>query len=183
MDLRKIQALPGALRRALDVKFVASIHLPRGPAREAWDVSFDGWLGIGSFSGRTWDVFRRIRRQLQRRRWQRKVPGRTGWYVQHCHTEHSEKGELVREKYLKGTILPFKPLVPMPVWADKSTAIVGLPGWTEAAAIRFLMTGIAYNNLPARPPMPQYRFNKRDATAIVAYLKSLPSSGSSAGSK
>ena len=100
-----------------------------------------------------------------------------------CHTEHSEKGELVREKYLKGTILPFKPLAPMPVWADKSTAIAGLPGWTEAAAIRLLMTGIAYNNLPARPPMPQYRFNKRDATAIVAYLKSLPSSGSSAGSK
>jgi len=35
------------------------------------------------------------------------------------------------------------------------------------------MTGIAYNGLPGKPPMPQYRFNREDATAIVAYLKSL----------
>jgi len=92
-----------------------------------------------------------------------------------CHSEHNEKGELITEKYLKGTTLFFKPLVPMPVWADKSPAIAGLPGWTDDGATKFLMTGIAYNNLPARPPMPQYRFNKRDASAIVAYLKSLPS--------
>jgi hypothetical protein len=36
-----------------------------------------------------------------------------------------------------------------------------------------MMTGIAFNGLPARPPMPQYRFNQQDAEAIVAYLKSL----------
>jgi hypothetical protein len=35
------------------------------------------------------------------------------------------------------------------------------------------MTGIAYNGLPARPPMPQYRYSRQDAEAIVAYLKSL----------
>ena len=61
----------------------------------------------------------------------------------------------------------------MPVWADKSPNIAGLPGWEDAAAVKFLMTGIAYNDLPGRPPMPQYRFNKEDATAIVAYLRSL----------
>jgi len=90
-----------------------------------------------------------------------------------CHTEHNDKGELVKEKYLMGSVLPFKPLVPMPVWADKSVSIAGLPGWTDAAATKFLMTGIAFNDLPARPPMPQYRFNRRDAAAVVAYLKSL----------
>jgi hypothetical protein len=37
------------------------------------------------------------------------------------------------------------------------------------------MTGIAYNDLPARPPMPQYRFNQEDAAAIMAYLRSLGS--------
>jgi len=80
---------------------------------------------------------------------------------------------MIKQKYLQGTTLPFKPTVTMPVWADKSPAIAGLPGWTDDAAIKFLMTGIAYNNLPGCPPMPQYRFNKPDAAAIVAYLRSL----------
>jgi Cytochrome c len=93
-----------------------------------------------------------------------------------CHSPRDEKGEFIKEKYLKGAVLIFKPIVPMPVWADKSPNIVGLPGWEDAAAVKFLMTGIAYNDLPGRPPMPQYRFNKQDATAIVAYLRSLDKS-------
>ncbi len=90
-----------------------------------------------------------------------------------CHSPHNEKGEAINEQKLQGTTLPFKPSVPMPVWADKTPAIAGLPGWEKDAAIKFLMTGIAYNGLPGRPPMPQYRFNQPDAEAIVAYLKSL----------
>ncbi|HST10410.1 MAG TPA: c-type cytochrome [Terriglobales bacterium] len=90
-----------------------------------------------------------------------------------CHTPHNEKGEPVLEKNLQGAILPFKPVVPIPVWADKSPNIAGLPGWEDKDAIKFMMTGIAYNDLPARPPMPQYRFNQEDATAILAYLRSL----------
>ena len=90
-----------------------------------------------------------------------------------CHTPHNEKGEPVAGQLFKGATLPFKPIVPMPVWADKASNIAGLPGWEKDAAIKFLMTGIAYNGLPGRPPMPQYRFNQQDATAIVAYLKSL----------
>ena len=90
-----------------------------------------------------------------------------------CHTPFSEKGEPIKEQWLQGATLGFKPTVPMPVWADKSSAIAGLPGWEKDAAIKFMMTGIAFNGLPARSPMPQYRFNQQDAEAIVAYLKSL----------
>lgn len=90
-----------------------------------------------------------------------------------CHTPHDEKGEPIKEKYLQGAPLDFKPTVPMPVWADPSSNIAGLPGWDRDAAIKFMMTGIAYNGLPARPPMPQFRFNLQDAQAIVAYLQSL----------
>jgi len=90
-----------------------------------------------------------------------------------CHSPHDEKGEVIEQQRLKGTLLPFKPTVPMPVWADNAVNIAGLPGWEKDAAIKFLMTGVAYNNLPARPPMPQYRFNQSDAEAIVAYLQSL----------
>jgi mono/diheme cytochrome c family protein len=90
-----------------------------------------------------------------------------------CHTPMNERGEPLKEQWLKGTTLIFKPTVPVPNWADKSVNIAGLPGWTDEAAIKFFMTGIAYNGLPGRPPMPQYRYNRQDAAAIVAYLKSL----------
>jgi cytochrome c553 len=92
-----------------------------------------------------------------------------------CHTPHNEKGEPIKEQWLKGTPLPFKPAVPIPAWADTSVNIAGLPGWEKDAAIKFFTTGIAYNDLPARPPMPQYRFNQRDAEALVLYLQSLGS--------
>jgi mono/diheme cytochrome c family protein len=90
-----------------------------------------------------------------------------------CHTPHNEKGEPIKEKYLQGAPLDFKPTVPMPVWADHASNIASLPGWDRDAAIRFMMTGLAQNGLPLRPPMPQYRFSVQDAQAIVAYLKSL----------
>jgi mono/diheme cytochrome c family protein len=90
-----------------------------------------------------------------------------------CHTPRNEKGEPMKEQWLKGAALDFKPAVPIPVWADKSVDIAGLRGWDRDAAIKFMMTGTVPNSIPARPPMPQYRFNLQDATAIVAYLKSL----------
>lgn len=92
---------------------------------------------------------------------------------QDCHTQRNQQGEYVREKWLQGSPLFFKPTVPIPGWAEKSPNIAGLPGWTDEQAIKFFMTGLAYNGLPAGPPMPQYRFNRADATAIVAYLRSL----------
>jgi hypothetical protein len=49
--------------------------------------------------------------------------------------------------------------------------------------VKFLMTGMAYNNLPGRLPMPQYRFNQEDASAIVAYLRSLAPGATSASQK
>ena len=90
-----------------------------------------------------------------------------------CHTEHDEKGQPIPSKKLRGAILPFKMFSQPPVWADQSANIAGLPGWKREDAVRFLMTGLAYNNLPARPPMPLYKLNREDAEAIVAYLKSL----------
>ena len=90
-----------------------------------------------------------------------------------CHTPMNEKGEPVKEQWLKGATLMFKPTVPVPGWADKSADIAGLPGWSKEAAIKFFMTGLGPSGAPARPPMPQYHYNQQDAAAIVAYLKSL----------
>jgi hypothetical protein len=90
-----------------------------------------------------------------------------------CHTPRNEKGEPIPGKMLKGATLTFKPAIPIPVWADKTPNIAGLPGWSDDQAVKFLMSGIAYNDLPGRPPMPQYRFSQADAEAVVVYLRSL----------
>lgn len=88
-----------------------------------------------------------------------------------CHTPVNEKGEPVQSRWLKGTVLPFKPTSPTP-WAEQSPDIAGLPGWKEADAVSFLMTGKYLGQSP-RPPMPEYHLTKPDADAIVAYLRSL----------
>jgi len=90
-----------------------------------------------------------------------------------CHTPMNEKGEFIQDKWLQGTKLFFAPIVPMPVWADTSKDIAGLPGWNHAAAVKLLMTGLGPSGQPPRPPMPQYHMNKADAEAVVAYLESL----------
>jgi hypothetical protein len=90
-----------------------------------------------------------------------------------CHTPMNEKGEFIQDKWLQGTKLPFAPTVPMPVWADTSTNIAGLPGWNHEAAVKLLMTGMGPSGQPPRPPMPQYHMNKTDAESVVAYLESL----------
>ena len=91
-----------------------------------------------------------------------------------CHTPHDQKGAPLGGQSLQGAPIFFKPLAPVPGWADKAPDIAGLPGWTDEQAIKFLTSGIAYNDLPAGPPMPQFRYNREDAAAVVAYLRSLP---------
>ena len=80
------------------------------------------------------------------------------------------------DKWLQGKKLEFGPLFPIPFWADTAPNIAGLPGWDTEKAVEFLMTGLAPNGQPARPPMPAYHMNRADAQAVVAYLKSLKSS-------
>ena len=90
-----------------------------------------------------------------------------------CHTPMNEKGEPIQEKWLQGTKLFFAPIAPIPNWADTSVNIAGLPGWNHERAVQLLMTGLAPNGQPPRPPMPQYHMNRADAEAVVVYLESL----------
>jgi cytochrome c553 len=90
-----------------------------------------------------------------------------------CHSQFTPTGGFVMDKWLQGKKLEFNPAIPIPIWADTSPNIAGLPGWETQKAVQFLMTGLAPNGQPARPPMPGYRMNRADAEAVVAYLKSL----------
>jgi mono/diheme cytochrome c family protein len=72
-----------------------------------------------------------------------------------------------------GSPLFFKAVVPIPNWVDVAPPIAGLPSLSEKDAVVLLMTGKLPSGSTLRPPMPAFRFNRADATAIVAYLKSL----------
>lgn len=99
-----------------------------------------------------------------------------------CHSQFTPTGGFVMDKWLQGKKLEFGPLIPIPIWADTSPNIAGLPGWDTEKAVQFFMTGLAPNGQPARPPMPGYRMNRADAEAVVAYLKSLKAPEPHAGS-
>jgi mono/diheme cytochrome c family protein len=91
-----------------------------------------------------------------------------------CHTPMDKKGQPIKSQALQGAPIMFKPTVPVPGWADTSLPIAGLPTMaSDEDAIAFFTTGKHLDGKAAAPPMPQYRFSKKDAEAIVAYLKSL----------
>jgi mono/diheme cytochrome c family protein len=97
---------------------------------------------------------------------------------QDCHSPRDEKGQYIQEKWLHGAPIMFTPSIEIP-WAGTAPPIAGLEGWTDQQAIKFLTTGIDKDGKHPRPPMPEYRFNRADATDVVAYLRSLkqPSAG------
>jgi mono/diheme cytochrome c family protein len=59
-------------------------------------------------------------------------------------------------------------------WATNAPSLIGLPMFEkDSDAITFLSTTNLPNGNHPLPPMPRYRFKVDDATAIVAYLRSL----------
>lgn len=89
-----------------------------------------------------------------------------------CHSPRDDQGRFDRAHWLEGELVHFKPDQPMP-FAAIAPPIAGLPGYTDAAALRFLETGTNSAGKLAMMPMPQFRFNPEDARAIVAYLRSI----------
>lgn len=94
-----------------------------------------------------------------------------------CHSQRSPNGQLDASRWLQGADLGFQPIHPMPVWARYAPEISGLPGMTPENGVRLLTTGIGPAGQPLRPPMPDFRMTEEDAKAVVAYLRTLPMSG------
>jgi len=94
-----------------------------------------------------------------------------------CHTPTLQTGEPDKTHWLKGAMLMFQPIHPIPNWKAASPDIT--PGgqiwtkWGEAGLMKFLETGVGPAGEKAGPPMPLYKLNSSDAKAIVAYLKTL----------
>ena len=90
-----------------------------------------------------------------------------------CHTPRDSSGNLDRSRWLEGTPLWIQPSVPVSDWPLQAPRIAGSPPGSDAELSTLLTTGIWKTGQPLRPPMPQFRMTGEDATAVVAYLRSL----------
>ena len=95
-----------------------------------------------------------------------------------CHTPRLESGEFDKSKWMKGSVMPFAPLKPIPNWhktaPDLTPSGTLFKKWGAEALVKFLETGKTPKDTFAGPPMLPYRFSRADAVALVEYLKTLP---------
>jgi mono/diheme cytochrome c family protein len=96
---------------------------------------------------------------------------------QDCHTPRQADGQLDKSQWLKGTVLDFQPIKPVPGWHKASPDLTPSgrlwERWGEKGLVGFLTTGKGPSGHAADPPMPTYTLKTEDAEAMVAYLKSL----------
>jgi mono/diheme cytochrome c family protein len=96
---------------------------------------------------------------------------------QDCHTPRQADGQLDKSQWLKGTVLDFEPMKPVPGWHKTSPDLTPAgrlwERWGEKGLIGFLTTGKGPSGHAADPPMPTYTLKAEDAKAMVAYLKTL----------
>jgi len=94
-----------------------------------------------------------------------------------CHSPTLQNGEPDKTHWLKGAMLVFQPIQPIPHWKAASPDITPTgpkwQKWGEAGFVKFLETGAWPDGDKADPPMPAFHLNSSDARAIVAYLKTL----------
>ncbi len=90
-----------------------------------------------------------------------------------CHTPRDSNGNLDHTRWLQGGSVPYLPAKPDSNWPISAPRIGGTPPASDADMIKLLTTGIWTNGNSLRLPMPQFRMDRSDAEAVVAYLKSV----------
>lgn len=89
-----------------------------------------------------------------------------------CHSGRDSAGNIVDAERYDGAPLPFIP--PSADWATRAPRNRGLPGYTDAMAMRLLTQGaIGRDGRQLRPPMPRFRMTPQDAADVIAWLRSL----------
>jgi mono/diheme cytochrome c family protein len=92
-----------------------------------------------------------------------------------CHTPVGIDGTPDRANDLQGGPVWIQPVHPMGNWSENAPKLAGLASYTEDQMEQVLEKGIGANGRAIQPPMHVYHLNHADATAIIAYLRSLPS--------
>jgi mono/diheme cytochrome c family protein len=90
-----------------------------------------------------------------------------------CHSPRDQNGEFVKDLWLAGTKLDFKPITPNIGWPETAPDIRGMRGYSEKSAIILFSRGTAMSGIRPAFPMPQYKMSEDDARAVYKYLKSL----------
>jgi hypothetical protein len=90
-----------------------------------------------------------------------------------CYTPRNARGKLDHQAWLPGAPIWIMPVRPIPNWADRAPALAGFPSFTGEEGERVLEKGTGPEGETLRPPMHIYHLHHEDATAIIAYLKSL----------
>jgi len=90
-----------------------------------------------------------------------------------CHTPRNDSGVVETGKALDGAALWLMPAHPTESWPLKAPRIAGTPPASDDDMVRLLTTGVWKDGTRLRSPMPQFRMNREDAEAVVAYLRSL----------
>ncbi len=90
-----------------------------------------------------------------------------------CHTPLDASGKPDRSRWLQGASVPYLPAQPSSDWPISAPRIGGTPPADDADMVKLLMTGVWTSGNHLRRPMPQFRMDRTDAEAVVAYLKSV----------
>jgi mono/diheme cytochrome c family protein len=89
-----------------------------------------------------------------------------------CHSGRDSMLNILDSERYDGAPIPFVP--PSGEWATRAPRNRGLPGYTNAMAMRLLTQGaIGRDGRQLRPPMPRFRMTQQDAADVIAYLRSL----------
>jgi mono/diheme cytochrome c family protein len=89
-----------------------------------------------------------------------------------CHTPRDAEGNPDRSRWLQGAPVLWQQSKPdSPLVAPR---IGSTPPGNDAALVTLLTTGVWTTGHRLRYPMPQFRMDRKDAEAVVAYLRSLP---------
>ena len=90
-----------------------------------------------------------------------------------CHSPRDENGGLQELHLLEGGTIPVASPFAGVTWASAAPHLAGLPGFEPTNVVTLLTTGRRPDGRIPRPPMPPFRLDRDDATAIVTYLESL----------
>ena len=89
-----------------------------------------------------------------------------------CHSGRDHQGNILKSERFLGAPIPFAPPWPNS-WAMRAPRNRGLPGYTDALALRLLTQGgIGREGEQLRPPMPRFRMSVQDAADVIAYMRS-----------